>query len=205
MKVDVARLPAVDIGRSEESGGQCEAGEEALCLLDDRFSVEVTFVDPNLDPPDNAKRARVAPSLTTANTGFFWFFNRENIELAVKVLDGRAINGSFWVLYGGLSGRGVRDDGGRHRHGRGRLVRERSAAVSAGGSTSSRSSPPDRGGGGDSACYAAPTPMLPVRRALVSVFDKAGLEDLGRGWRNSASRSSPPAAPPGGSRPAECP
>ena len=31
------------------------------------------------------------------------------------------------------------------------------------------------------ACYAAPTPMLPVRRALVSVFDKAGLEELGSG------------------------
>lgn len=33
----------------------------------------------------------------------------------------------------------------------------------------------------DPACYAAPTPMLPVRRALVSVFDKTGLEDLGSG------------------------
>ena len=103
VKLDVARLPAIGIERSEESGGQCEAGKELLCLLDNRFSVEVGFVDPNLEPPDNEKTARVAPSLTTANTGFFWFFNQENIELAVKVLDGRAINGSFWVLYGGLS------------------------------------------------------------------------------------------------------
>ena len=47
--------------------------------------------------------AKVAPSLTTANTGFSWFFNPENIELAVKVLDGRALNGNFWFLYGGLS------------------------------------------------------------------------------------------------------
>ncbi|MCY3970151.1 MAG: hypothetical protein OXG74_09465, partial [Acidobacteria bacterium] len=45
----------------------------------------------------------VAPSLGTANTGFFWFFNQENIELAVKVLDGRGINGRFWLLYGALS------------------------------------------------------------------------------------------------------
>ena len=103
MKLDLARLPATGIERSEESGGQCEAGKELLCLLDNRFSVEVGFVDPNLEPPDNEKTATVAPSLTTANTGFFWFFNKENIELAVKVLDGRPINGSFWVLYGGLS------------------------------------------------------------------------------------------------------
>ncbi len=103
VKMDVARWPAIGIERSEETAGECEAGDELLCLLDNRFSVEVGFVDPNLEPPDDEKTARVAPSLTTANTGFFWFFNKENIELAVKVLDGRAINGSFWVLYGGLS------------------------------------------------------------------------------------------------------
>ena len=45
----------------------------------------------------------MASSLGTKNTGFFWFFNQENIELAVKVLDGRGINGKFWLLYGGLS------------------------------------------------------------------------------------------------------
>ena len=47
--------------------------------------------------------AAVLPSLSTEATGFFWFFSPENIELAVKVLDGRAINDRFWVLYGGLS------------------------------------------------------------------------------------------------------
>lgn len=33
----------------------------------------------------------------------FWFFAPGNLELAVKVLDGRPLNGSFWVLYGALS------------------------------------------------------------------------------------------------------
>ena len=36
-------------------------------------------------------------------TGHFWFFRPDNLELAVKVLDGRAINGHFWILWGGLS------------------------------------------------------------------------------------------------------
>ena len=43
------------------------------------------------------------PLLTTEQTGFFWFFNAENIELAAKVLDGRGLNGRHWLLYGGLS------------------------------------------------------------------------------------------------------
>ena len=104
VRLELVSLAAAGAGRPQEAGGQCEPGEELLCLLDNRFSVEVSLVDPNVEPPlDPTKRAKVAPSLTTANTGFFWFFNPENIEPAVKVLDGRALNGSFWFLYGGLS------------------------------------------------------------------------------------------------------
>ncbi len=104
VKLELVSLSATGAGRPQEAGGQCEPGEELLCLLDNRFAVEVSLVDPNVEPPlDPTKIAKVAPSLTTANTGFFWFFNPENIELAVKVLDGRALNGSFWFLYGGLS------------------------------------------------------------------------------------------------------
>ena len=104
VRLEAVSLSATGVGRPEQAGGKCEPGEELLCLLDNRFSVEVSLIDPNVEPPlDPVKRARVAPSLTTANTGFFWFFNPENIELAVKVLDGRALNGNFWFLYGGLS------------------------------------------------------------------------------------------------------
>jgi len=39
----------------------------------------------------------------TTDTGYFWFFNSSNVELVVKVLDGRAVNGKFWVFYGALS------------------------------------------------------------------------------------------------------
>ena len=70
-----------------------------------RFAVDVSFIDPNIKDPevDPEGTATVASSLRTPNTGFFWFFNQENIELAVKVLDGRGINGRFWLLYGALS------------------------------------------------------------------------------------------------------
>ena len=39
----------------------------------------------------------------TSDTGYFWFFNEANVELVVKVLDGRSVNGHFWVFYGGMS------------------------------------------------------------------------------------------------------
>jgi hypothetical protein len=39
----------------------------------------------------------------TSDTGAFWFFDPSNLELTVKVLDGRSINGHFWVFYGALS------------------------------------------------------------------------------------------------------
>ena len=31
-------------------------------------------------------------------SGFFWFFDSENPELTVKVIDGTAVNGHFWVF-----------------------------------------------------------------------------------------------------------
>ena len=39
----------------------------------------------------------------TSDTGGFWFFNPANLELLVKVLDGRPVNGKFWVFFGALS------------------------------------------------------------------------------------------------------
>src|SRR5262249_42373642 len=39
----------------------------------------------------------------TGDTGYFWFFQDTNVELVVKVLDGRPVNGAYWVFYGALS------------------------------------------------------------------------------------------------------
>jgi hypothetical protein len=38
-----------------------------------------------------------------SDTGSFWFFNPDNSELMIKVLDGTAINDSYWVYYGSLT------------------------------------------------------------------------------------------------------
>jgi phospholipase C len=39
----------------------------------------------------------------SADSGAFWFFSPDNIDLVVKVLDGRSLNGKFWVFYGSLT------------------------------------------------------------------------------------------------------
>ena len=105
VRVSAMPLDVTSVVQTEESAGQCEPTESRLCLLEDRFAVDVSFIDPNIKDPDVDPEgtATVASSLGTENTGFFWFFNQENIELAVKVLDGRGINGRFWLLYGALS------------------------------------------------------------------------------------------------------
>jgi len=88
------------VASAQDGGGTCEADSGRLCLHDGRFAVEVEFTDPNAN---ERKAGQVVSSLTTKETGFFWFFSRTNVELAAKVLDGRELTGKYWFLYGGLS------------------------------------------------------------------------------------------------------
>jgi photosystem II stability/assembly factor-like uncharacterized protein len=74
----------------------CAAGSQALCL-EGRFKVETAF-----RAPAQATTA-ASPTPLTLNAGAFWFFSSDNLELVVKVLDGRSINGRFWVFYGSLT------------------------------------------------------------------------------------------------------
>ncbi len=39
----------------------------------------------------------------TADTGYFWFFDDDNVELILKLIDGGGFNGHHWVYYGALS------------------------------------------------------------------------------------------------------
>ena len=39
----------------------------------------------------------------TSDTAYFFFFNPNNVELVLKVLDGRAVNGFFWLFYAALT------------------------------------------------------------------------------------------------------
>ncbi|MEX1245487.1 MAG: hypothetical protein WEB59_14715 [Thermoanaerobaculia bacterium] len=76
----------------------CQPDGVTLCLQDGRFQVETSF---QLSPSGPTIQAQAVP--LTGDTGYFWFFDDANVELVVKVLDGRPVNGHFWVFYGALS------------------------------------------------------------------------------------------------------
>lgn len=80
-------------------GGACAAGPADFCLLNNRFQVEVNWINQH---SGNATGIGT-PLPGTNQTGYFWFFNPENTELVVKMVDGRSFNGHFWFFYGGLS------------------------------------------------------------------------------------------------------
>jgi len=69
-----------------------------LCLRGGRFRAEVAWRVPGI-----AADGAGSPLPQTDDTGAFWFFAPENYELLVKVLDGRGINGHYWVFYGALT------------------------------------------------------------------------------------------------------
>ncbi len=77
------------------AAGSCTAGP-FLCLAANRFRAEVTWKANGVSAPAQAVSL-------SGDTGYFWFVDPANVELVVKVLDGRALNGHFWVFYGGLT------------------------------------------------------------------------------------------------------
>jgi ELWxxDGT repeat protein len=87
-----ADLLALDVEAAE-----CVAGDTTLCLGGTRFALEVSWRD--FEGRTGVGRAQPL----TADTGTFWFFDPANLELIVKVLDARAVNGYYWVFYGALS------------------------------------------------------------------------------------------------------
>ena len=76
----------------------CIPDPAALCLEEGRFQVRVDWQSSPLGPSMSAAAVPL-----TGDTGYFWFFEDPNVELVVKVLDGTAINGHYWVFYGSLS------------------------------------------------------------------------------------------------------
>ncbi|HBL27702.1 MAG TPA: hypothetical protein DD490_12765 [Acidobacteria bacterium] len=78
------------------AGEPCAPTAEALCL-GGRFRVEAEWRD------FQGNRGRGHAAALTADTGTFWFFDAANVEVILKVLDGRGVNGHHWVFYGALS------------------------------------------------------------------------------------------------------
>ena len=83
--------------KTELGGAGCQPGPTVLCLNGGRFKLEAAW-------KDFSGHTGVGKSVPlTGDTGAFWFFGPENIEVLAKVLDARDLNGKFWFFYGALS------------------------------------------------------------------------------------------------------
>ncbi|MCP4661155.1 MAG: hypothetical protein GY856_37610 [bacterium] len=84
---------ADEYGRGDGGDEACEPDVTTLCLNQGRFRVRVRW----RDFAGGTGNGRVAP-VVSADSGLFWFFDAENWEMLVKVLDGCAANAYFWVF-----------------------------------------------------------------------------------------------------------
>jgi hypothetical protein len=75
----------------------CIGTDSVLCVNGSHFGVEAFW-----RTPDGATGRARAIQLT-ADSGVFWFFGPDNVELVVKILDGCAVNGAHWVFAAGLT------------------------------------------------------------------------------------------------------
>ncbi len=82
--------------------GYCTPTATSLCLTGDRFRVEAIWED-----FENEMGPAFADGLTS-DAGTFWFFNPNNIEMVVKILDICDLpENRFWVFAAGLTNVGV--------------------------------------------------------------------------------------------------
>ncbi|HEX3528386.1 MAG TPA: hypothetical protein VH988_15085 [Thermoanaerobaculia bacterium] len=95
---DASTAPASVSPAKAAEPGACFPGSTALCLNSDRFRVTVTWTDPRTGTTGSGQAVALS-----GDSGYFWFFNADNVEMVVKVLDGRLVNGHFWVFDAALS------------------------------------------------------------------------------------------------------
>ncbi len=89
--------PTLEVGATTLAEvAECVADADTVCLNQGRFRVELEW-----ESADDFGAGAAVP--LTNDTGYSWFFNEDNVEVVVKVLDGCAFNQRYWVFAGGLT------------------------------------------------------------------------------------------------------
>ncbi|MBZ0112110.1 MAG: matrixin family metalloprotease [Thermoanaerobaculia bacterium] len=78
--------------------GGCVESSTVLCLNNDRFHVTTTFITNETSGIGHAEEL-------TPDTGYFWFFNQDNVEIVTKMINACGLPGfdNYWVFAGGLT------------------------------------------------------------------------------------------------------
>ena len=72
---------------------ECLSDATTFCLNQGRFRVRVQWTD----FADTVGDGRTVPN-ASLDSGLFWFFDEQNWEMLVKVIDGCGFNDRFWVF-----------------------------------------------------------------------------------------------------------
>jgi len=75
-------------------GERCIPTNTTLCLLDGRFKVEVDW----RNQADRTGEGKVVP-VESNDSGLFYFFDSDNWEMLVKMVDGCGLFNHYWVFY----------------------------------------------------------------------------------------------------------
>lgn len=105
LRVIALAFQAVSQYSGTGTASDCIPSSTTLCLLErdgitpdsNRFQVQMSWVD---FAGNNGQGHAVA---LTSKSGYFWFFDDTNIEVTIKILDGRPLNNRFWVFAAGMT------------------------------------------------------------------------------------------------------
>jgi hypothetical protein len=101
-------IQAIQYYYPSAGGAPCVPDATTFCANGNRFKVQVQWTTAATSPGGVETKAAQASgagqaAALTADTGYFWFFSANNVEMVIKVVDGRPLNGKFWVFAGGLT------------------------------------------------------------------------------------------------------
>lgn len=77
--------------------GTCVPTTTSMCLNGGRFRVQAAF------STSGGLSGQATAVKLTDDSGYMWFFNADNIELVLKVLNGCGVNNRYWIFAGGLT------------------------------------------------------------------------------------------------------
>jgi hypothetical protein len=79
------------------STSTCVTSATAMCLNQGRFRVEASF------RTSQGQSGQARAVQLVEDSGYLWFFNPNNIEVIVKVLNACTVNNRYWIFAGGLT------------------------------------------------------------------------------------------------------
>ncbi len=95
-------LAIAPVASHDKVSGDCTPDATTLCLSAGRFAVQGSWQ--TADETGDGQAIAL-----TGDTGYLWFFDSDNVEVVIKVLDACGLPGfeSFWVFAAGLTDVGV--------------------------------------------------------------------------------------------------